>query len=322
MRARLWGTRGSLASPGAETARYGGNTACVEVLGSEGTVLILDAGTGIRRLAAELPAKVRRIDILLTHLHMDHIQGLGFFPPLHDPDLEIHIWGPASTTLSLGERLRRYLSPPLFPVRLRDLRCELVLHEVPRGEVRVGELTINSALVCHPGPTVGYRIGNGPTVLAYLPDHEPSLGARRFPAEPRWTSGYDLAAGVDLLIHDAQYSRAEYPDHVGWGHSSLDDAIRFAALAGAKHLVSFHHDPAHTDDDLDRMMEQVPNAPRKLAVSPGVEGATFDLGAPPAGGEARGIFESPNVRTLEPRGTRRPQRSPRRSPRPRPARSW
>jgi phosphoribosyl 1,2-cyclic phosphodiesterase len=288
MRVRLWGTRGSLASPGAETARYGGNTSCVQVTGSAGTVLILDAGTGIRRLAAELPAKTRRIDILLTHLHMDHIQGLGFFQPLHDPGVEVHIWGPASTTLSLGERLRRYLSPPLFPVRLRDLRCELVLHEVPRGEVRVGELTIHSALVCHPGPTVGYRIGNGHAVLAYLPDHEPSLGARRFPGEPRWTSGYDLAAGVDLLIHDAQYSRTEYPDYVGWGHSSLDDAMRFAALVEAKHLVPFHHDPAHTDDDLDRMMAQVPDVSRTVAVTAGVEGATFDLVAPSGGGAPAG----------------------------------
>jgi phosphoribosyl 1,2-cyclic phosphodiesterase len=280
MKVRLWGTRGSLASPGAETARYGGNTACVEVTGPEGTVLILDAGTGIRRLAAELPPSVRRLDILLTHLHMDHIQGLGFFEPLHDPEKEIHIWGPASTTLSLGERLRRYLSPPLFPVRLRDLRCRLVLHEVPRGEVRVGELTVTSALVCHPGPTVGYRIGSATAVLAYLPDHEPSLGAREFPAEPRWTSGYDLAAGVDLLIHDAQYRQTEYPEHVGWGHSSLDDAMRFAARARVKHLVTFHHDPARTDDDLDRMMAEAARGAPPFALTPGAEGATFDLGSP------------------------------------------
>jgi phosphoribosyl 1,2-cyclic phosphodiesterase len=282
MKVRLWGTRGSLASPGAETARYGGNTACVEVLGHAGTVLILDAGTGIRRLASELPATVRRLDILLTHLHMDHIQGLGFFPPLHDPEMEIHIWGPASTTLSLGERLRRYLSPPLFPVRLRDLRCRLVLHEVPRDEVRVGELTVTSALVCHPGPTVGYRIGSAAAVLAYLPDHEPSLGARGFPADPRWTSGYDLAAGVDLLIHDAQYRHSEYPEHVGWGHSSLDDAIRFAACARVKHLVTFHHDPARTDEDLDGMMADAARGAPPFALTPGAEGATFDLGSPAA----------------------------------------
>ena len=156
MRVTLWGTRGSLATPGPETARYGGNTSCVEVRGREGTVLVLDAGTGIRRLAATLPDSVRRVDVLLTHLHMDHIQGLGFFAPLYRPDIEVHIWGPASTALSLQTRLTRYLSPPLFPVGLSELPCKL--HEVPGGEVDIGEFRVSSALVCHPGPTVGYRI--------------------------------------------------------------------------------------------------------------------------------------------------------------------
>src|SRR5205085_8753800 len=115
MKVTLWGTRGSLASPGPETARYGGNTSCVEVRGGDGSVLVLDAGTGIRRLGEALAAnRSRRVDILLTHLHMDHIQGLGFFAPLRDPRVEAHIWGPASTTQSLWTRLTRYLSPPLF----------------------------------------------------------------------------------------------------------------------------------------------------------------------------------------------------------------
>ena len=274
---RLWGTRGSVASPGAETARYGGNTACVEVSGRDGTVVVLDAGTGIRRLGATLPKSVRRLDILLTHLHMDHIQGLGFFRPLHDRKLEIHIWGPASPTLSLADRLNRYLSPPLFPVRLRDLPCRLRLHEVPCGEVEIGEFRMSSALVCHPGPTVGYRITSSEGVVAYLPDHEPALGAPKFPIGARWTSGYDLAAGADLLIHDAQYSADEYPDHVGWGHSAVDDVVRFAELAGAKHLVPFHHDPAHTDADLDRMLAGAPGA-SSLKITPGTEGAAFEIG--------------------------------------------
>src|SRR3970040_645081 len=128
MRVTLWGTRGSLATPGPETARYGGNTSCVEVRGREGTVLVLDAGTGIRRLAAALPDSVRRVGLLLTPLHMDHIQGLGFFAPLYRPDIEVHIWGPASTTLSLQTRLTRDRSPPLFPARLRALPWQL--HEV------------------------------------------------------------------------------------------------------------------------------------------------------------------------------------------------
>jgi len=277
MKVRLWGTRGSLASPGAETARYGGNTACVEVRGRDGTLLVLDAGTGIRRLGATLPKTLVRVDVLLTHLHMDHIQGLGFFAPLHDPKKEIHIWGPASTTLALGERLNRYLSPPLFPVRLRDVACRLRLHQVPRGEVEIGEFRISSMLVCHPGPTVGYRIASRDGVVAYLPDHEPALGASKFPIAAEWTSGYELAAGADLLIHDAQYSAEEYRDHVGWGHSAFEDVVRFAEITGARRLVPFHHDPAHTDADLDRMLLQGGVATSSLEITPGMEGVSFEL---------------------------------------------
>lgn len=274
----LWGTRGSLASPGAETARYGGNTACVEVRGADDAVLVLDAGTGIRRLGAALPASLRRVDLLLTHLHMDHIQGLGFFAPLHNPTVEVHVWGPASTTMSLRTRLMRYLSPPLFPVHLRDLPCNLVLHEVPCGDFTIGDFQISSALVCHPGPTVGYRIATARAVLAYLPDHEPALGAPNFPQNAGWTSGHAVAAGVDLLIHDAQYNNDEYADHIGWGHSSVQHALAFAALAGVKHLVPFHHDPAHTDEYLDRLITAATaTAKPSFGVTPGTEGATFEL---------------------------------------------
>jgi len=277
MRVTLWGTRGSLATPGPETARYGGNTSCVEVRGREGTVLVLDAGTGIRRLAATLPDSVRRVDLLLTHLHMDHIQGLGFFAPLYRPDIEVHIWGPASTALSLQTRLTRYLSPPLFPVGLSELPCKL--HEVPGGEVDIGEFRVSSALVCHPGPTVGYRISAAEGVLTYLPDHEPALGATPFKFLQReWTSGGSLAAGADLLIHDSQYDTAEYAGHVGWGHSSLKQTLDFGALTEVKHLVPFHHDPAHTDADLDRLMAAaMEEAKPAYQVTPGLEGATFEL---------------------------------------------
>ena len=279
MRVTLWGTRGSLAAPGPDTARYGGNTSCVELRGPEGTVLVLDAGTGIRRLGATLSSSLRRVDLLLTHLHMDHLQGLGFFAPLFDPAFEVHIWGPASTTLSLRKRLARYLSPPFFPVRLRDLPCTLVFHEVPGVEGDVGEFHVRSALVCHPGPTVGYRVEASGAVLAYLPDHEPALGVQRFPMSGEWTSGCALAAGADLLIHDAQYSAEEYAARVGWGHSSLEHAFAFAALAGVKHLVLFHHDPAHDDEHLDGLMARATAAARPaFEVTPAIEGATFELG--------------------------------------------
>ena len=280
MEVTLWGTRGSLATPGPETARYGGNTSCVGVRGRAGTVLVLDAGTGIRRFAKTIPASVRRVDILLTHLHMDHILGLGFFAPLYRPDAEVHIWGPASSTQGLQARLKRYLSPPLFPVRLNELPCKLHFHEVPRGDVDIGEFRVCSALVCHPGPTVGYRI-TSPTgqVLTYMPDHEPALGALCFPALPReWTSGATLAANADLLIHDSQYSAAEYGCKCGWGHSSLNQTLDFGTLAGVKRLVPFHHDPDHTDADLDQLMlDAIDETKPSYQVSPGMEGSVFEL---------------------------------------------
>jgi phosphoribosyl 1,2-cyclic phosphodiesterase len=274
----LWGTRGSLAAPGPETVRYGGNTACVEVRGGDDSLLILDAGTGIRRLGGTVESEVRRIDVLLTHLHMDHIQGLGFFTPLDQPGRDVHIWAPPSTTLDLRRRLSRYLSPPLFPVRIRELPCRLTLHDAPLERFRIGRFEIEASLVCHPGSTVGYRIGEDGTTLAYLPDHELALGAASFPAEPDWTSGFELASGADLLIHDAQYTEVEYRQRVGWGHSTIDQALHFAAAAGVKRLVTFHHDPGHGDAMLDRLIEEASRArglPFELI--PGTEGLGFEL---------------------------------------------
>ena len=280
MQVTLWGTRGSLATPGPETARYGGNTSCVGVYGREGSMLVLDAGTGIRRLAKTIPDSVRRIDILLTHLHMDHIQGLGFFEPLYRADKEVHIWGPPSVSQNLQARLKRYLSPPLFPVRLSELACKLVFHDEPRTDADIGEFRVSSALVCHPGPTLGYRIVSPRgRVLTYLPDHEPALGALRFPSLPReWTSGGTLARDADLLIHDSQYSATEYACHCGWGHSSIDQTLDFGTLAGVKRLVPFHHDPDHTDADLDKLLNEAIDATKPAyVVSPGIEGCVFEL---------------------------------------------
>ena len=278
MKVKLWGTRGSIAAPGPETTRYGGNTSCVEVRGNDGTCLVLDAGTGILRLGASFDKSVRRLDILLTHLHLDHLQGIGFFGPLRWPGVEAHIWGPASTTLTLRERLSRYLSPPLFPVYMRDLQSNVILHEVVDDEFQIGEFTIKSALVVHIDPTVGFRITSPTATFAYIPDHEPALGPREFPIDPFWTSGYDLAAGADLLVHDCQYTVEQYETRVGWGHCSMPHAFQFADLAKVKHFVPFHHDPSHTDDDLDRLIsEQIELAQPSYKVTPGVDGAVFDL---------------------------------------------
>lgn len=277
MKATLWGTRGSLPTPGPETVGYGGNTACVEVRGDDGTVVILDAGSGIRRLGYTLMNDDRRIDIMLSHLHVDHIQGLGFFAPLFQPGREIHIWGPASTTLDLRARLARYLSPPLFPVPIRDLPSNLFLHDTPLHGFEIDGLTVRAALICHPGFSVGYRINEGPFSLTYLPDHEPALGAKNFPSSPDWLSGYTLAEGSHLLIHDAQYTDEEYPNHVGWGHSTVNQALEFAKAANVRRFVSFHHDPSHSDGMLDRITEEIREQPWPFEFLPGWEGATFEL---------------------------------------------
>jgi phosphoribosyl 1,2-cyclic phosphodiesterase len=279
---RVWGTRGSLASPTADTVRYGGNTPCVEVRGADGALLVLDAGTGIRRLGASIDLAPRRIDVLLSHLHMDHIQGLGFFKPLFVADMEIHVWGPPSVTQDLRARLARYLSPPLFPVNMRELPCRLSLHDVPLGRFDIGSLRLAAALVCHPGPTVGYRIIEEGISVAYLPDHEPALGAPSFPQSPEWTSGFDLAAGADVLIHDSQYTLAEYAEHVGWGHSAVAHALAFAALTGARRLVTFHHDPGHDDQELDQLHEEARRLAAGFELIPGQEGLSLEFsGNPP-----------------------------------------
>ncbi len=278
MKIKLWGTRGSLASPGLDTVRYGGNTSCVSIEGAHGSLLVLDAGTGIRVLSHDLSPELSCVNILLTHLHMDHVQGLPFFEPLRRSGVEVHIWGPASTTLSLEARLLRYLSPPLFPVRVRDLLSELHFHELSVDTVDIGEFTVSAQMVLHPNPTVGYRIIGSDASVAYLPDHEPALGAPSL-KQREWMSGYTIAEGVDLLIHDAQYSSDEYKARIGFGHSSIQQAIRFAEIANVAQLVPFHHDPAHSDIMLDHMIQKsLAELQPSFLVTPGKEGDFFEIG--------------------------------------------
>lgn len=278
MKLRFWGTRGSLPSPRPGTARYGGNTSCVELRTANGSVIILDAGTGIHRLA-DVGADVRRVDVLLSHLHMDHILGLGFFDALFQPHLEVHIWGPPSATFDLRARLSRYLSPPLFPVRLSDLPCRLVLHDAPRGTFDLPGATVTADLVCHPGPTLGYRITADGGTLAYIPDHEPALGDSGFLDAPDWTSGFSLMEGADVLIHDAQYTDEEYPAHVGWGHSTISQALALAEAAGVGTLAAFHHDPSHNDNQLDQLYAAAAEERAwSFELAPAREGTTHTLG--------------------------------------------
>ena len=174
--------------------------------------------------------------------------------------------------------MTRYLSPPLFPVLLRDLP-NVTLHEIePPSTIEIGGLTIQADLVTHPGPTLGYRITCPDGTLAYLPDHEPALGVAEFPDLPQWTSGYALAQGADVLIHDSQYTDDEYRNRVGWGHSTFGHALAFAGLAGVVRLVTFHHDPAHSDEMLDRLADDLGKRVEvAFEVAPGKAGTEFDL---------------------------------------------
>jgi phosphoribosyl 1,2-cyclic phosphodiesterase len=255
MQARVWGCRGSLASPGAETLRYGGNTSCVEVRLENGPTLILDAGTGMRALGVAIERDpVDEVHIMLTHLHLDHLQGLGFFRPLFRRGVDVHIWGPPSPVQSLAERIAIYLSPPLFPVRLADIPARLTFHDAPEQAVTIGSATVRAAKVTHQGPTVGYRIEEHGRTLVYLPDHEPSLGGHLSDKPLAWISGQDIAGDADVLFHDAQYRDDEYPQHVGWGHSCIEHAMEFAHKAEVRTVVLFHHDPYHVDDELDTLV--------------------------------------------------------------------
>ncbi|HEY8867670.1 MAG TPA: MBL fold metallo-hydrolase [Solirubrobacteraceae bacterium] len=251
MKVRVWGARGSVPSPGPETTRYGGNTSCVQVTLSDGTVLVLDAGTGIRNLGLTLAGATPRYNILLTHLHLDHIQGLMFFAPAFSPQSEIVIWGPASAEASLHDRIARYISAPLSPVEVRELPCDVSFKEAPKTEWEIGPARVQAASVTHRGPTLGYRITEGDETLCYIPDHEPGLGSDLDELPEEWISGFELARGANLLIHDCQYADDEYEGHMGWGHSRLSDTLTFARRVEAARVLLFHHDPMHSDDYLD-----------------------------------------------------------------------
>jgi ribonuclease BN (tRNA processing enzyme) len=253
MRMKIWGCRGSLAAPGASKLRYGGDTSCVEVRLSDGTLVVLDAGTGIRELGDQLESGIGEVHLLLTHLHMDHVEGFPFFSMLWRSDAQVHIWGPPSPMLGLNERLARYMSPPLFPIDLHDVPADCTFHDLPSGAWQIGSATVVAMHIEHPGPTVGFRLEEDGRSFAYMPDHEPAALGDFRTESPDWIDGFALAENVDLLMHDSQYTDDEYASRRGWGHSSYTDAVDYAQIAGTKKLLLFHHDPTHDDGTLEEI---------------------------------------------------------------------
>jgi phosphoribosyl 1,2-cyclic phosphodiesterase len=271
MKARIWGCRGSLSTPGAATVRYGGNTSCVEVRTSAGALVVLDAGTGIRSLGGSLGADPpTELDLLLTHLHLDHIEGLGFFSPLFDPACTIRIWGPRPAAGSLEALVTTYLSPPFFPVPFEQFPATISFTEVSEDTWQIDDLRIATEPVCHPGSTVGYRLSQNGNSLAYIPDNEPALDRG---------AGLAVAEGADVLFHDAQFTDAEYQARVGWGHSALSDFVRYVGQAAPGRAVMFHHDPGHSDVALEAMLADVQAAVDGQRVELAHEGLELKLGS-------------------------------------------
>lgn len=288
MHVKFWGTRGSIAKAGASTLRYGGNTSCVEVRSSGGTLLVLDSGTGIHNLGRSLVSTTGEPHsghILITHTHWDHIQGFPFFAPLRVPDSEWHVYGPRGAGSSLRDTLAGQMQHTYFPLALERLDAQVCYHDLLEGSFEIGDIRISTQYLNHPALTIGYRIEADGAILVYATDHEPHSRALAV-GDAALLRGEDerharFLAGADLVIHDAQYTAAEYPDKVGWGHSTMEAVVHTALSAGVRRLALFHHDPFRDDEAMDRLVAaaraRVEAAGGGLQVLGAAEGSLVDL---------------------------------------------
>ena len=264
-RLKFWGVRGSTPAPGPDTVKYGGNTSCIEIR-AKGELIILDAGTGLRLLGKQLAEEFKdqplNMTMLLTHTHWDHIQGLPFFWPVYQPQNRLRILGFEGARHGLSSVLSSQMESPYFPVALRELPANLQIEELKEMKFTIGRVRVEACFANHPGICVGYRLWTGEASVAYFPDNEPHYVADS--ADAKATAEYaqgqerrmiSFLRGVDILIMDAQYDRAEYEQHRGWGHACLDDVVALALKAEVKKLFLFHHDPDHDDEKIAEMAE-------------------------------------------------------------------
>lgn len=259
MKIRFWGTRGSLAKPGPGTVRYGGNTSCVSVETASGTLLVIDCGTGVHELGQHLLARSSgpiHGHVLISHTHWDHIQGIPFFAPLFVAGHRWDFYAAQGFGESLRETLAGQMEYTYFPVTPEAFNAGVHYHHLGEGSFRIGDALIRTRYLNHPALTLAFRIEVDGAVLVYACDHEPH---DREAANGGALKGEDLEhaeflRGADLVIHDAQYSAEEYPRKVGWGHSTVEYAVRVAVAAGARRLALTHHDPLRDDHALDRLL--------------------------------------------------------------------
>jgi phosphoribosyl 1,2-cyclic phosphodiesterase len=247
---RFWGVRGSLATPGLSTARYGGNTSCVEVIvGNEH--LVFDMGSGLRELGTALQHQPGvHVTFFLSHYHWDHIQGLPFFKPAFvDPTAVLTIYGATRLGKSVREILAGQMINPYFPVSIGEMQAKLLFRSFESGsQVQVGSAIVSAREMAHPGGSLDYRVQTENASVVYATDFEHGTAADDVLV--------DFARGADMLIFDSTYTDSEYETHKGWGHSTWAMGTQIAKAAGVKKLILFHHDPSHDDDMLDAIVQQ------------------------------------------------------------------
>lgn len=246
---RCWGSRGSIAVSGKEFNKYGGDTTCIEVISGAGDLIIIDAGTGIRALGNKLLLGDNRdINLLLTHAHWDHLSGFPFFKPIYRKDFNIKVYGPQTTQDSLKSIISKTMSSPYFPIELEDISASISFRGMGHKNYSIGSVNIATIPLSHPNKGVGYRLEEDGRSFVFLTDNELT---HRHP----FGLGYDyyvsFARNADLLFHDAEYSREEYKDTKGWGHSVYADTVNLALDAGVKNLGLFHHNQDRIDKEID-----------------------------------------------------------------------
>jgi phosphoribosyl 1,2-cyclic phosphodiesterase len=268
----FYGVRGSCPCSSEATKRYGGNTACVALRVEGEPPIVLDLGTGLRAFGASQPTDGSfKGTALVTHIHWDHIQGLPFFPPADRIGAEFDIYGPAQEQGSLAKVFGDFMRPPYFPVQFSELRGRISFHDVNHDDLAIGNAKVRVRPVPHAGPTVGFRVAWGGATVTYISDHQAPADLEHIDSNV-----LALADGADVLIHDAQYTRPEFEEKSHWGHCTVDYALSVARRAGVSTLVLFHHDPAHDDDELDRLLVQVralagANGPNVVAAYEGLQ---------------------------------------------------
>ena len=267
MRIQFWGTRGSIAAPGPETLRYGGNTPCTAVWTDDGSLIIFDCGTGARKLGLALAEfGPLRAHLFIGHTHADHIQGLPFFVPAFLPGSHLTIYGPAGIDRSFPQAIGGQMEYAYFPVPMHDLPARLDFEELGEGEFMIGDVRVRTQYLNHTAPCVGYRLEERGAVLVYATDHElhapglwrPDRPAGRYEPEamlhPADARHAEFLRDADLVIHDSQYTASEYPAKVGWGHSTVEYAVDVSLAARARRLALFHYDPTRSDEGVDALI--------------------------------------------------------------------